>query len=133
MAADPPSFRSPEDAVRRIDELLRTEEWGELAGHYDLRGSETTREELARWEWFLHGGRPMADPRGRSGPHHPFPPGSSYVGHEVIGKVARVRVAALEPGPETGFEDSPGRRTFFLVRAGGGWRLLAPDDSRIPG
>lgn len=119
--------------MRRIDELLQGKKWRELAGYYDLEGSETTRDEISRWEWFLHGGRPVADPRGRSGPHHPFPPGARYAEHEVTGDVARVRVAVAGPGPETGFDEATGRRTFFLVRADGGWRLLAPDDSRIPG
>lgn len=130
MGEQPRSFPDPESAVERVNALLAAEDWETLAEYYDLAGSELTREDVARWEWFEAGGRPVADPRGRTGPHHPFPRGATYREREVDDSgVCRVTVE-LPPGladPHGG----PAVRTFALVRHDAGWRLLAPDDGRL--
>lgn len=132
MAEAAPSFPSPEEAVHRINALVAEEAWEELAAHYDLEGSELGIGDVGRWEWFLHGGRPTADPRDRSGPRHPFPAPAGYRGHRVDGAVARVTVVPRPEARAPGTGDDPsGERTFFLIRSGDGWRLLAPDDSRV--
>lgn len=119
-------FDSPEEAVRRIDQLLREEEWEALARCYDLEGTLLTRGEIGRWEWFAHGGRPEAFP----GPHepwpHPFPPGSSYLGHEEVAP-DRVRVRVRSTWYERGRE-MEGERVVEMVRDpdGPGWRLCPP-------
>lgn len=127
----PPTFPSPEKAVREVNRMLSEEAWEALGRHYDLEGSDVTREEVSRRTWYTLGPRPVADPRGGSDAGEPFPPGSSYLEHEVRGGVARVSVE-LDPAvlPADG-DAAPPRRTFFLLRTGDGWRLLAPDDRRI--
>lgn len=137
MAEAPRYFEDPETAVDRTNALLAAEDWETLARFYDLEGSELTFDEVARWEWFEHGGQPVADPRGRSGPHHPFPAGSTYRDHEVDGRVCRVTVeldpalADLHHGPDPRGRDGPEFRAFTLIRQAEGWQLLEPNDERL--
>lgn len=136
---EPVMFASPEEAVREVERLRAEEDWEGLARCYDLEGSRVTRERLASDPtWYTLGARPAADPRGGLDAGEPFPQGSTYLRHEVEGEVARVAVEVdpvhLPPGDAGGAEgDDPPLRIFFLVRAGDGWRLLAPDDERIAG
>lgn len=129
MAESPQYFEDPEAAVERINELLAAEDWETLARYYDFGGTELSFDEVARWEWFEHGGAPVADPTGRSGPHHPFPRGGTYRDHEVDGGVCRVTVE-LDPGLVELYE-SPETVRFDLVRREHGWRLRPPDDDTL--
>lgn len=131
------AFADPQSAVERINELLAAEDWATLAAYYDLSGSDLTEDEIGRWEWFDHGGRPVADPHGRSGPRHPFPKGARYRDHAVNGVVCRVTVeldpglADLLEGPGPRGHDGPDAPAFFLIHHDEGWQLLDPNDERI--
>lgn len=137
MAEAPRYFDHPEAAVERVNELLAAEDWETLARYYDLDRSELTFDEVARWEWFEYGGQPVADPLGRTGPHHPFPDGATYRDHEVDDGVCRVTVeldpvlADLLHGPEPRGRDGPECRSFFLIHHDEGWQLLDPNDERL--
>lgn len=137
MSEAPLYFENPATAVERINDLLAREEWGTLARYYDLAGSDLEYEDVAWWEWFEHGGQPVADPYGRTGPHHPFPEGATYRGHEVDDRVCRVTVeldpvlADLLHGAEPRGRDGPELRSFYLVHHDEGWQLLDPNDERL--
>lgn len=130
-------FAGPREAVVQADDLLLAEDWEQLARYYDLDGSELAYEDIARWEWFEHGGQPVADPHGRAGPHHPFPRGATYREHTVEGGIARVTIetdpAVVLPGTGSNLPTDHGikKRAFHLVRHEEGWQLLAPDDARL--
>lgn len=131
-----PALPSPRAAVREVERLRGEEDWEALGDLYDLRGSEVGPGRVASRSWYEEGARPEPHPLGGQAAGEPFPPGSSYVGHAVDGEVARVTVrldpAVLPPDPVgPGGEPPSVLRVFFLLRGGGGWRLLAPDDTRI--
>jgi hypothetical protein len=69
-------FSSPREAVSRINELLRDQDWKTLSDYYDLSGSSVDRRELESGRFFIRTERPeKADPAGFWRYRHPFPPG----------------------------------------------------------
>ncbi len=119
-------FDSPEQAVDRISDLLRKEDWATLARYYDLAGTGVDRSTLESGEFFIARERPpIAHPAGFWRYRHPFPPGFRYDSHEVTGDVAVVRVSiAIDQGDGM---NQRGMHVFRMKKSPHGWRILAED------
>lgn len=75
-------FTSPRDAVPRISDMLRNEQWPQLAAYYDLTDAQVERRDLAGGGFFL---RPASEARELPPPEnelaryrHPFHPSHEY-------------------------------------------------------
>jgi len=68
-------FSTPEQAVRRINELLEAQDWRQLAQFYDLEGSSVSRQQLLDGSFFISDANDLSDLRNYL---HPFPPGASF-------------------------------------------------------
>ena len=126
--ADMNYFRSPEMAVPLITELLRHEDFENLASYYDLSHSEIPRAHLESGAFFIREQPPeISHPAGFWRYRHPFPPGFEYHSLRASGK-AGVYIVSVEISIEQGAE-SPhqvGRSSFYMIQCARGWQVL-PD------
>lgn len=125
-------FGSPQEAVERVTELLRREDWPTLARYYALSGTNIARARLTSGEYFLRKERPPSHHPGLPWKYkHPFTPGFKFERAEdaAAKDVVRVTVGlSIDQGagpPQRGFE------TFFLRRADQGFQVL-PDEAEPP-
>ena len=121
-------FPSPEAAVPLITEMLRQQDFANLASYYDLSGSDIPRERLDSGAFFLREDPPeAAHPGGFWRYEHPFAPGFEYRGMRASEKpnvfVIEVEIS-IEQG--AGAPDQVGRSVFAMIQSAQGWQIL-PD------
>ncbi len=129
---NPPSgeayFTSPEEAVVRITEMLRQEDFGTLAGYYDLSDSNVPLEDLESGAFFIRTDRPeVAHPAGFWRYRHPFPPGFTYSGMRSTARegVFIIRVdTSIDQGADA--PQQVGYSRFHMIKSANGWQIL-PD------
>ena len=86
-------FSSPQEAVTKINELLREENFSELASYYDLSDSSVPLDSLTSGQYFLKNSKPERDIPGGFGKFsRPFPLGFSYANHETVDSLITVTV-----------------------------------------
>ena len=119
-------FSSPEEAVEKISDLLRVEDFNTLARYYDLSGSETERADLESGNFFVRRERPeMAHPAELWRYKHPFAPGFEYCGM-IPGSGDGVFVIRVCISIDQGV-DSPtqeGYSSFLMIQSDRGWQVL---------
>lgn len=121
-------FSSPQEAIPRIAELLRQEDFRTLARYYDLSSSDIPLSEMESGSFFVRTERPeVAHPAGFWRYKHPFPPGFEY---DSIQPAARegVYVVSVRLSIDQGM-DSPNQEAlsrFYMIKSDHGWQLL-PD------
>jgi hypothetical protein len=119
-------FADPQQAVTKITELLRAEDYRALAAYYDLSGTEVKRADLVSGEFFIRKQRPpSAHPAGFWRYKHPFAPGYKYSAHTPVDSpgVYTVEVTiTIDQGagqpPQRGFD------RFLMRKSERGWQVL---------
>ena len=121
-------FSSPEEAVPRIAELLRQEDFRTLANYYDLSNSDTKLADLQSGEFFVRTERPeVSHPTEFWRYKHPFSPGFEYAGMRSGNRenIYTITVrAAIDQG--AGSPTQKGYSEFYMIKSANGWQVL-PD------
>lgn len=117
-------FTTPEASVDQITTLLKAKDWSQLARHYDLTGSNLTRADIAREDYFQPKttGAGMPDFAGKK----PFPIGFKLIDIE---KTSDASVVVVNVGIEIDQGGGPKQRvrsSFRLRQSAAGWQLLPP-------
>lgn len=125
-------FNSAADAVERIPDLLRREDWAALARFYDLAGTSVKREELTSGRFFLNRERPANAHPGLPWTYrHPFTPGFKFkdaVDRAEVGVVTVVVTVDIDQGDGS---VQRGMQEFAMRRSTRGYQILPPDLERI--
>jgi hypothetical protein len=126
-------FSSPQEAVPRITEMLKLEDFKTLAKYYDLSGSDIPPADLESGAFFVQRERPeVAHPAGFWRHKHPFPPGFTYAGMHP-GARENVHVIRVEISIDQGAEapNQSGYAQFQMIKSDMGWQIL-PDPVNDP-
>ncbi len=130
-------FSSPEEAVEKISDLLRREDFKTLAGYYDLSGSGISRTDLESGKFFIRRQRPeVCHPADDWRYKHPFSPGFKYWDKaRASGSDEGVFVIRVGISFDQGV-DSPVQRgysLFLMIELDRGWQVLPqPADDNYP-
>ncbi|TNE42577.1 MAG: hypothetical protein EP347_00780 [Alphaproteobacteria bacterium] len=116
-------FSTPESAVRRINTILATLDWRELAQYYELEGSDISKKQLLDGSFFLNDPDRLSDPRNFL---HPFPPGARFYGSRQLDGSDIFEVDVLWEMDAPWAKGQKHLTTFHLTRSPEGYRLL-PD------
>ena len=121
-------FSSPEEAVSKIADLLRQEDFKTLARYYDLSNSDTKLADLQSGEFFVRTERPeISHPVEFWRYKHPFSPGFEYSGMRPSARedvyVITVRVS-IDQGSDSPMQE--GYSEFYMIKSAKGWQVL-PD------
>ena len=118
-------FSSPEQSVTRSTELMRTQNWPELARYYDLSDGNTARSDLESGKFFLRTNPPEdAHPGGLWRFREPFAPGYTFISAAPAGPPGVVAVTVGIAIDEGGGMVQRGRTTFHLRQSALGYQLL---------
>lgn len=121
-------FESPKEAVPKIAELLRQEDFKRLAKCYDLSNSDIELATLQSGEFFVRTERPeLAHPAEFWRYKHPFAPGFEYGSRRPSSRdnvyVITVRVS-IDQGADSPVQE--GYSEFYMIQSAKGWQVL-PD------
>ena len=118
-------FKSPEEAIPKITELLLKEDWKVLSRYYDLAGSKLELKELESGRFFLRTEKPpFTHPAGFWKYKHPFAPGFHFDHIEPThdDKIIKV-IVSIEMDQGDGMKQY-GFSTFLMHLSSSGYQLL---------
>lgn len=122
------AFASPREAVPRIRQLLRDEDWNALAAYYDLSDSPLHRDDLTSGGFFIaHDTRGLPQPVEVSRYRHPFAPAYRFARVIATADPAIVVVEmtlTIEQG--RGMPPQRSLTWFKMKHSSQGWHIL-PD------
>ena len=122
---EPLYFSGPEESVKIITQLLRTEDWATLSAYYHIPDQDQQLlDSLLSGDYFIRKERPeAAHPAGFWRYRHPFSPGFSYSWHETI-KEDLIKVhLVIEIDQGQGMIQT-GMDSFLLIKFKEGYKLL---------
>ena len=121
-------FKSPEESIPVISDLLTNQDFKILATYYDLSSSKLNRTFLESGDFFIRKERPeVAHPAGFWRYKHPFTPGFKFHSMQPTEKesVYLVRmVIEIDQGSE--YPSQQGFSEFYMIKSLKGWQIL-PD------
>jgi len=119
-------FSTPEEAVPKITELLRNEDFVTLAKCYDLSNSDIPLSDLESGDFFIRTVRPeMSHPAGFWRYKHPFSPGFEYSSTRPSTResvyIVEVRIV-IDQGVDS--PEQEGFSLFYMIKSVRGWQVL---------
>ena len=120
-------FRTPQEAVSRINALMKEQNWPVLTSYYDISGTDLDRSELTSGQFFLRTQRPPdAHPGLNWRQRAPFPPGFVFDHVEKTADPKVVTVVVSIEIDEGGGMKQRGLASFVLRKSAKGYQVV-PD------
>jgi len=120
-------FPTPSAAVNTTADLLKSENWSELATYYDLSDSVFDRQDLTKENFFIESGIEEALSEELEAYKQPFAPGFRFqsarsLGNDVIEVTVITEIAGEDGAMRQGLD------TFLLKAHPEGYQLLPKDE-----
>ena len=120
-------FLSVQEAVSRIGNLLRDNEWKTLSEYYDLTGSPLERATLQSGVFFMRTEAPAApDPAGLWRYRHPFAPGFIYFSDQPSSEPNVLTVVVVREIDQGGGPKQRVLGEFKMRKSARGFQILPP-------